>query len=421
MNIRIMPSSTGGEIRAIASKSAAHRAFICAAFAGGETKVLCEALNEDIEATLRCLSALGAEIKREAPYIYVSPIRNINKGALLDCGESGSTMRFLVPLTAMLGADASFLMSGRLPNRPLSPLREELERCGMTFSEAGSNPLVSKGTVDKSEFSIRGDVSSQFISGLLLGLAVSGRLGRINIIGELQSAPYVDITADVISAFGAEVRFCGGGYEIDASGGLATPKEILVEGDWSNAAFPLALGAIGRNAVTVTGVDKNSRQGDKYIIEILKNMGARVEWRDNGVTVYPSKLSGTQIDAKQIPDLVPIVSVLCSVADGESLIFNAERLRIKESDRLLAVSRTLNALGAKIEERDDGLSIVGVPVLSGGEVSSFGDHRIAMSAAVASVKCKESVTVMGAEAVAKSYPSFFEDMRVLGMSSKEII
>ena len=418
MNMRITPSVTGGEIRAIASKSAAHRTLILAAFSKNESRIFCQELNEDIEATIRCLNALGAEIKREGFYLCVSPIKALSVGALLDCGESGSTMRFLVPVSALLGADSSFLMWGRLPSRPLSPLREELQRCGVEFSPIGSNPLISKGRVVETEFSIRGDVSSQFISGLLLGLAVSGRSGRINILGELQSAPYVEITADVIRRFGAEVVYEDGAYLIDARGGLCAPDEIAVEGDWSNAAFPLALGAMGKNAVTVTGLEASSHQGDKHIVEILRSMGARVEWSESGLTVYPSRLHGAEIDACQIPDLVPVVAVLCSVAEGESRIYNAERLRIKESDRLFSTSQTLTALGARIEERADGLYIVGVGALSGGTVSSFGDHRIAMSAAVASVRCQSRVLIEGAEAVAKSYPTFFEDMAALGMKSE---
>lgn len=420
MNVKITPSVTGGDIRAIASKSVAHRILICAAFAKNETEVLCQDLNDDIEATCRCLTALGAEIRREENSFFVRPVEKVIKGALLPCGESGSTLRFILPVCALLGADPSFLMRGRLPERPLSPLREELQRCGVEFSEIVSDTLQIRGQVNECEFSIRGDVSSQFISGLMLALAVSGRVGKINIIGELQSAPYVDITADVIRAFGGSVSFSDNAYEIDARGGLAAESELCAAGDWSNAAFPLCLGALGRKPVTVTGLDGNSSQGDKYIVEILKDMGARVEWRQEGVTVYPSSLHGARIDARQIPDLVPVTAVLCSLAEGKSVIYNAERLRIKESDRLLAVASTLSAIGAKVCERQDGLEIEGVSSLHGGQVSSFGDHRIVMSAAVASVRCKDSVTVVGAEAVAKSYPSFFEDMAKLGMRSERV-
>lgn len=419
MNIKLTPSPTGGEIRAVASKSVAHRMLICAAFANTETRIFCGELNADIEATVACLEALGAQIKRVGQYLEVRRAPKLLKNAVLPCGESGSTLRFLIPVCAFLGADASFLMSGRLPERPLSPLREELEKCGVEFSEAGSNPMPVRGQVRNNEFNIRGDVSSQFISGLMLGLAVSGGRGRINIIGELQSAPYVDITADVLRAFGVTVSSSDNCYEIDASGGLSSDGELTVEGDWSGAAFPLCLGAVGKNPVTLTGLDPDSRQGDKYIVEILEKMGAGIERREDRVTVYPSALRGVRIDARQIPDLVPVAAVLCALAEGESIIYNAERLRIKESDRLLAVAQTLNTLGAKVRETSDGLAIVGVPSLSGGVVSSFGDHRIVMSAAVASVRCVEDVTILGAEAVEKSYPTFFEDMKALGAEVSE--
>ena len=418
MNISFKPSLTGGPIKAIASKSAAHRIAILSAFADSDTRMLCRELNEDIEATLRCMSALGANIRREGEYINISPVRELCREAVLDCGESGSTLRFLLPVVAMLGADATFLRSGRLPQRPLSPLREELEAAGAVLTHMSDGRLLCGGCVDSVEFSICGDVSSQFISGLLLGLAVTGRSGRVNILGELQSAPYVDITAQCIRAFGVTVKFTDGAYVIDAEGGLRSPREITVEGDWSNAAFPLALGAVGEGAVSVLGLDMSSAQGDKRIIDILVEMGGRVERSGGAVTVSPSRLRGIRIDASQIPDLVPILAVLGALAEGETVIYNAERLRIKESDRLAAVCTVLSTLGANIEETADGLRIVGTPYLRGGTVSSFGDHRIAMSVSVASVSCRGEVRLTGAEAVAKSYPSFFEDMRALGMTAE---
>ena len=418
MNVKITPSVTGGEIRAIASKSVAHRMLICAAFAKNEAKILCQDINEDIEATARCLEAFGARICRNGQYLSVRPVQKIEKNALLDCGESGSTLRFILPVAALLGAESSFAMRGRLPERPLSPLREELERLGVEFSPVGSNPMTIRGQVEACEFYIRGDVSSQFISGLMLALAVSGRAGRINILGELQSAPYIDITASVIRAFGGKVDFSDNVYAVDARDGLSVSGELFVEGDWSNAAFPLCLGALGKQSVTVTGLDRASCQGDKYIVDILNSMGAATEWGENSLTVHPSSLHSARIDASQIPDLVPVVSVLCALADGESVIFNAQRLRIKESDRLLAVSRILTDMGAEVDELPDGLAIRGKKSLCGGQVASFGDHRIVMSAAIASVRCDTDVEIVGAEAVSKSYPSFFRDMAALGMKSE---
>ena len=415
MNAWITPSATGGSLKAIASKSAAHRLLICAAFSDRETLVRCEEINEDISATVRCLSALGATITREAPFYRVSPVRTLVRNATLDCGESGSTMRFLVPVACMLGADASFLMAGRLPERPLSPLREELERCGIRFSEAGSNPLTCSGTVADTRFSLAGNVSSQFLSGLLFALAVSGRTDALRIEGKLESSPYVDLTVDTLSQFGICAERTADGYVIRENTGLRSPGTVEAEGDWSNAAFPLCLGAIGQNPVTVYGVSARSRQGDRAIVDLLRRFGAAVTETANSVTVSPAPLRGIEIDASQIPDLVPILATVASVAEGKTVLYNAARLRLKESDRLMTVSAMLTSLGARVTETADGLVIEGVARLTGGCVSSFGDHRIAMSAAVASAVCDAPLCIERAESAAKSYPDFWRDMEGLGM------
>ncbi len=420
MNVQILPSAPSGTVKAIASKSAAHRLLICAAFANAPTTIRCEEINEDIHATVRCLRALGAEITRDGVDFRVSPIRQLCKNAILDCGESGSTLRFLVPVTCMLGVNASFQMVGRLPKRPLSPLREELERGGIVFSPQGSNPLHCRGTITGTDFTIPGNVSSQFISGLLFALAVSGRAGRIHIEGTLESAPYVDMTADALEQFGISVIRSEHTIEIGEHQGLTSPRTLSVEGDWSNAAFPLCLGAIGSDPITVCGLDPRTRQGDHAIVSLLRRFGARVTEGDDFVTVTPAPLHGMEIDASQIPDLVPILATVASVANGRTVISNASRLRIKESDRLQTVRSTLNALGARVIETEDGLIIDGEASLRGGFVSSFGDHRIAMSAAIASVACQESVVIENAHAASKSYPDFWKDMRSLGMKIIEL-
>lgn len=416
MKIRILPSAPTGRIKAIASKSAAHRLLICAAFADAPTRLRCEEVNEDILATVRCLEALGATIRREAPFYCVTPIDTLRIGAALDCGESGSTMRFLVPVVCMLGANASFVMAGRLPQRPLSPLREELERGGIVFGEAGSNPLTVKGVLNVTDFTIPGNVSSQFISGLLFAIAVSGRTGSVTVEGKLESAPYVEMTADALRRFGVDVEREESCFVIRNNQGLHAPAETAVEGDWSNAAFSLCLGAIGRHPITVSGLALQSRQGDRAIAELLARFGARVVCEGDGVTVTPAPLRGMEIDATQIPDLVPILATVASVAEGRTVIYGAARLRIKESDRLQTVRSILEAFGGRVCETPDGLVIDGVARLRGGEVSSFGDHRIAMSAAVASVVCDAPVVIDRAEAAAKSYPDFWRDMASIGMT-----
>ncbi len=418
MNRTLLPSATFGTLKAIASKSAAHRALICAAFADAPTTLLCEEINEDMTATVRCLCALGATIERVGVTYTVTPMRNLQKHAVLDCGESGSTLRFLVPLTCMLGADASFLMHGRLPDRPLSPLREELERCGVILSEQGSNPLVTRGKIQETEFSIPADVSSQFISGLLFALAVSGKTGSICLLGKTESAPYIDMTIDTLSRFGLTVIHTEDRLILSDNPGLRSPEVLSVEGDWSNAAFPLCLGAIGPHPITVTHLDLSSHQGDRTVLELLRRFGAGVEENGTTVTVSPAPLRAIDIDAAQIPDLVPILATVAAVAKGTTVISGAARLRIKESDRLRAVRTVLNALGGEVIETADGLIIHGKERLQGGTVPSFGDHRIAMSAAIASVACQTPVTIEGAECTAKSYPTFWEDMQRLGMRTE---
>lgn len=417
MNVTIKPSIPSGKIKAIASKSAAHRLLICAAFADKSTELVCEEINEDISATVRCLCALGAKITRRDKSFIVLPIKKVRENPVLDCGESGSTLRFLVPVTAALGCNASFIMSGRLPNRPLSPLREELEAHGIDFSEAGSNPLTLTGKISAGEYRIRGDVSSQFISGLLFALSITDGESRIVIEGKTESTPYINMTLDALCEFGAEPEITGEGFTVFGKDKLISPEKLTVEGDWSNAAFPLCAGAISRGGkVSVYSVDPDSTQGDREIIDLLVKFGADVRRKGDCFTVRGGELCGMEIDASNIPDLVPIISVVAAAAKGRTRIYGASRLKIKESDRLATVTEMLGTLGADIEKTDDGLIINGGKKLCGGVVSSFGDHRIAMSAAAAALICDGEVTITSAEAAAKSYPSFWNDFSSLGIS-----
>lgn len=422
MNVRISPSVPTGKIKAIASKSAAHRLLICAAFADKSTELVCEEINDDISATVRCLNALGAKITRRGTSFIVLPIRNIRQNAVLDCGESGSTMRFLVPVIAVLGCGASFTMSGSLPSRPLSPLREELEAHGIEFSAVGSNPLTIKGKAEAGEYKIRGDVSSQFISGLLFALSITEGESRIVIEGKTESIPYIDMTVDALYEFDAEPERTEYGFTITGRKKLTSPEKLSVEGDWSNAAFALCAGAISpKGKVSVFSLDPESTQGDRGIIELLVRFGADIRRKGDCFTVRGSELFGIDVDASDVPDLVPVIAVTAAAAQGRTVIRGASRLKIKESDRLSTVTEMLSSLGADIEKTDDGLIINGGKPLSGGVVSSCSDHRIAMSAATASVICQSDVTITSAEATAKSYPTFWEDFAALGINlTKEI-
>ena len=422
-----------GTLRAPSSKSEAHRALIAAALShlyGGnsnEIRVYCTDLNQDIEATIRCLSALGSKIKKDGDYLLVTPISTLPESAHLYCGESGSTLRFLLPVCCALGstedAPEGFItylhMEGRLPERPLSPLYEELIAHGAILSPVGSNPLTVKGKLTSGDYSLDGGVSSQFISGLLFALPLLGENSTICVTGKVESEPYIYMTQKILLSLVREITCqCPVFYGITGRNHRATPthmNEFSVGGDWSGAAFFLTAGLLNRHgSVTITGLDTDSSQGDKAIVEVLRRMGGQIHKQDDGsLTVLPSRLHGVEINASQIPDLVPILAVAASVAEGETVITGAARLRLKESDRLQTVSDMITALGGNITETEDGLIIRGVPRLAGGVVDSAGDHRIAMSGAVASLVCEGSVTITGAEAVAKSYPTFWEELERL--------
>lgn len=412
MNVTLKPSKPEGKIKAISSKSAAHRILICAAFADKETVIRCDKTNKDIVATAECLSALGADIRYDAPYFYVKPIKTPTSPATLNCNESGSTLRFLLPIIPALNVEGKFIMNGRLPERPLSPLYEELVAHGACLSAQGSNPLTSSGSLSGDEYRIRGNVSSQFISGLLFALTFSKNGGHLIIEGKTESAPYIDMTVDALRIFGAAPRKVEDGYIIEKNACLRAPDTLDVEGDWSNAAFPLCMGAIGGGSVTVCGLNSASRQGDMEIVTLLRRFGANIAEGNGEYTVTGGKrLHGIDIDATQIPDLVPVLATVASVAEGTTRIYGAARLRLKESDRLVSVTDMLTALGADVKITEDGLIINGRASLSGGVVDSFNDHRIAMSAAVASVACTSPVTVNGAECASKSYPDFWTDIK----------
>lgn len=388
-------------IEIIPSKSDAHRAMICAALSeltsGKACQVICGAASQDIEATEKCLAALNTGRSRMA------------------CGESGSTLRFLLPVMGALGQRAEFYPEGRLPKRPLSPLYEELESHGCRLSPQGSVPLIIEGQLQPGVFHIPGNVSSQYISGLLFALPLLEADSRIMIDGPLQSRPYVDMTIRVLGAFGIRILPAEDGFAVPGGQRYAAPPVYQVEGDWSNGCFWLAAGALTPGGVCVSGLDPASLQGDRAVLELLRRFGAKTELADEGIRVLPGALCGIEIDAAQIPDMVPVLAVLACGARGRTVIRNAERLRIKESDRLASVSQVLAGLGAHITELPEGLEILGNGRLTGGSADSWGDHRIAMMAAIASLICDGPVTITGSQAVKKSYPDFFRVLEEAGL------
>ena len=414
MEMRCTPAILSGKIKAISSKSHAHRVLICSALANEPTKINCNVLSKDITATLECLKMLGADIKTEENTIFVNP-QKFNEKAEIDCGESGSTLRFLLPLVSALRIDTIINAHGRLPERPLSQLKEELEKKGVVFHKNNEYPLHITGNLQSGDFELAGNISSQFVSGLLFALPLLKGDSKIRLIPPVESKSYIDITVETLRDFGIIVEETENTYIIKGNQKYISPKEITIEGDWSNSAFFLCAGALSKDGVTVSGLDINSTQGDKKILDILKRMGASVEINGDEITVKKNKLMGTMVNGGDIPDLVPVVSVMGAMCDkGVTHIVNASRLRLKESDRIATTESLLSKVGAAVSETDDGLVIWGENDLIGGRADGANDHRIVMSAAIFSSLCALPVDIVGAEAVSKSYPHFFEDFNSLG-------
>lgn len=411
MNVTVRPGLLSGAVAAIPSKSDAHRLLIAAALSDAPTSIALPSRSRDIDATAGCLRALGAEISDEAEGISVSPIKKRREDILLDCAESGTTLRLLLPVAAALCKRARVIGRGRLPERPLAELIRCLSAHGVCFDN-DRLPLSLSGELLAGEYGIPGDVSSQYISGLLLALPLLAGESTIRLYTPLESAGYVDMTLSALSRFGVTAKKGPDSFFIQGNQAYRSPGKVLAEGDWSNAAFFLAAGAMGK-PVACTGLDQNSVQPDRAILELLSRFGADVAWRDGAVTVSPAPLKGMDIDVSQAPDLVPILAVLACAAKGQTRLYNARRLRMKESDRLTCVAAMLRSLGAVVEELQDSLVITG-GALSGGRVDCCEDHRIAMAASVAATIAAGATTLMGAECTGKSYPTFFEDFVSLG-------
>ena len=412
MTRTVAPGPRAGVIQIPASKSQAHRMLICAALSREPSRLILDGFSADIEATMQCLEALGARCEETATGLSVTPVGVCPAQARLDVGESGSTLRFLLPVLGALGVQAEIRMHGRLPERPLSPLWEVLEAHGMRLQQDGTI-LHTDGQLIAGDYSLPGNVSSQFISGLLFALPLLGGNSTLTVTGALQSARYVSMTEQALAEAGILTKKDGPVWQIGGGQRYASPAVQTVEGDWSNAAFFLCMGALSATGVTVTGVNSTSLQADRAITEILVRFGAELTVSEDAVTVRRGVLHGITLDAGPIPDLVPVVSCLAALCDGETRVENAARLRLKESDRLQTTAALLSALGGSVRELPDGLIISGRGRLSGGTADACGDHRIAMSAAMAACGCEGPVTVSGSECVAKSYPAFWEDFASL--------
>ena len=413
MKVRISPTQLNGKISAPPSKSCMHRALICAAAADNPTRIKCDAFSKDTEATMNCLKALGADFKIDGEYVTVYPIDKDNESeCVLDAGESGSTLRFMIPFAAALGRRCTFIGAERLGKRPLKPLLNELCRHGIRaeYSEESFLPCKIEGKLTGGEFTLPGDISSQFFTGILMALGILGG-GEIKATCKIESAPYIDITADIQRQFGIDIIKKEQGYEVKKSK-YTSPGEFTIEGDWSNGAFWLVAGAIGGN-VEVTNLRKDSLQGDSRILDVLKEMGADICEEKGSIIVKKSMLHAVEVDCSDIPDIVPVLCVAASCAEGVTVFRNIQRLRAKESDRVETTASLIRALGGEIEFDETTIKVTRTP-LTGGCVDSFNDHRIAMSGAVASIVSGGEVEITTAEAVAKSYPDFYEKFTMLG-------
>ena len=414
MTTTVMPGPRSGRVRPPCSKSQAHRLLICAALSGRESVIRCDTVSRDIEATAECLRALGASIRPTGEDgLLVTPIRALPEGERrLPCAESGSTLRFLLPVVGALGARAVFLREGRLPERPLAPLDAELTRHGMTIEAEGAL-LRCGGKLRPGGYTLPGDVSSQYISGLLMALPHLDSASTLTVTGKRESEAYVTMTENALALAGIRIDPTAEGYSIPGGQTGALPEMLRVEGDWSGAAFFLCMGALSGQGVTVEGMDLASAQGDRGVLDILRAMGARIDTDGAAVRVRRGELRGTVIDAAPVPDLIPALCAAAAAAEGTRRAVNAARLRLKESDRLATTAAMLRALGGEVEELPDGLVIRGGKPLRGGTVDSHGDHRIAMAAAVAACAAEGPVQVLGSECVGKSYPDFWQHLSAL--------
>ena len=419
-DLKIYPSKLKGEVKIPPSKSMAHRAIICAALSDGLCIIENIDYSDDIIATIDAMNSLGAKIVKHKDYIEVigayGSDEKPQETRIIDCNESGSTLRFLVPISLLFKGSSKFIGRGNLGKRPLTTYYNIFERQGIEYSyEEGNLNLVINGELNPGTFEVEGNVSSQFITGLLFTLPLLKEDSKIIITTEMESKGYIDLTLRAMNDFGVEIINNNYREFIIKGNQKYKARNYRVEGDYSQAAFFLCADSLG-NEVLCKDLDLNSLQGDKEVIDILERMNVIFNANDIGVKgTTNGELASTVIDGSQCPDIIPVLTSVAALTKGTTEIINAGRLRIKECDRLAAVTSELNKLGAKIIEKEDGLVVTGVEKLQGGvEVWSHKDHRIAMTLAIASTRCEEPIVIKDYECIAKSYPNFFDDFKALG-------
>lgn len=419
-NVKLIPNELHGDISIPPSKSMCHRAIICAGLANGRCYLENIEYSDDINATINAMRAFGVSINKQEnsnnkdsfEVIGTEKIDIVNN--VIDCCESGSTIRFLIPISRVSKDKVTFVGKGKLVERPLDIYYNIFDEQEVIYSnDDGKLPLSIKGGLKPAIYRMKGNISSQFITGLLFALPLLEGDSKIIITTELESKGYVDLTLDMLNQYGIDIINNDYKEFVVKGNQVYKPNDYTVEGDFSQAAFWIVAGIFSGD-IECKGLKFDSLQGDKVILDIVKKMGADINLSNDDIIVNKSRTKGITIDASQCPDLVPILAVLGALSDGTTEIINAARLRIKESDRLKAITTELTKLGADIEELEDGLIIRGKEYLCGGEVDSWNDHRIAMALAIASIKCKEPVIINNSSAVNKSYPRFFSDFSKLG-------
>ena len=392
-SIKIENSILSGEVLIPPSKSIAHRALICS-FLSGEGEVTPIIASNDMKATTEALKSLK------------------NNEPVINCIESGSTLRFMIPVAAALGKSVTFVGEGRLPERPIGDYLRLLPEHNISCTSNGGLPLKIEGQLTSGVYEIAGNVSSQYITGLLLALPVLDGDSEIILTTSLQSKPYADMTIRVMEDYGIKIEETEKGYFIKGNQ-IYKKRDYTVESDWSQAAFFLVAGAVN-GEIVLKGLDTCSVQGDKAIVDILKELGADIETGADYIKAKKSVLNGKEIDVTDIPDTVPALAVAAAFADGTTVIRGGERLRLKESDRIESVVTNLRLMGADVTETRDGMIIKGGKNLKGAKLKGCNDHRIVMAFSVAAANVSGKTVIDDMESINKSYPSFFEDYRKLG-------
>lgn len=411
-HIKLLPANLEGVLNVPTSKSLTHRALICAALAKGKSTIRNIVFSEDIKATMNALTQIGAKFERDKTSVIVKGVRSIKSpNEAIDCNESGSTLRFLIPILSLTNKPVEFTGKPSLLKRPQTIYDTLFKEDAIPFVHDAKRIMVN-GSVKSRDYYIDGSISSQFFTGLMFSLPLLKEDSTIHIKGVLESKGYIDLTIHILEQFGIEIHELKDAYYIPGNQSYK-PFDYTVEGDYSQAAFYL-VGGILNGSVTITNLSHESLQGDREIIDIIKRMKGRLIFTENGFTATKSDTNGTTIDISNCPDLGPIVALLGSLSKGTTTITNAARLRLKESDRIESTVTTLQQLGANIKTEEDDIIIYGKSKLQGGNIDSFNDHRIAMMVSIAALRCENPVILSQANAVNKSYPHFFDDYTSLG-------